>query len=303
MENRRRPIAYSVFISSTFLDLSLERRAIKEALNELNMLLAPIGVCFLPVDLQEGADSEPPLDVCLSRLADCDLVITLIGHRAGWLAPDGRSITECEFDCATVQGLPCLAYVRDANTLILPEYVDTGDAQITALKRFRGKVDGRLKRDIFRSPEHLRGHIFRDLLNWLFKQPGVEAAMTDPAAPNALPEVRDYLRAINSGEAKRAVEIVTSRRFVLDMRRFDAQPIHMELLCDLLELGSLSPPTHVIEVSLRSRLLLQLLSEFPESAFCSGCPHRGEEPRKPNKKRGLFVLHCSRRGRFSSAMR
>jgi len=52
---------------------------------------------------------------------------------------------------------------------------------------------------------------------------------------------------------------------VLDMRRFGMQAIQRELLCDLLELGSLSPPTRVTDNYQRSRLLLELLSEFPES--------------------------------------
>ena len=55
---RPRARAYRVFISSTFLDLSAERKAVCDALSDLNAPLAGLGVCLIPMDLQGGADAQ-----------------------------------------------------------------------------------------------------------------------------------------------------------------------------------------------------------------------------------------------------
>ncbi len=264
-QRRSRAEAYQVFLSSTFVDLGAERKAVRDALAELNNPLSTLGVCLIPIDLQAGAETEPSLDVCLQRLEGCDLVVTLVGHRAGWLTPDGRSITEREFDYAQSNGIPRLAYLRDSTTPVLPEFVDKDDAHVAALNRFKRAIDDSLKRDTFRTPEQLRGHILRDVLNWVLNQPSVKTRLAGFGTSSALPEIKKYLDAIQSGNTGAAVAVVTSHRFALDVRRFGTEGIHRELLCDLLELGNLSAPTRVTDPYLRSKLLLNLLSDFPGS--------------------------------------
>jgi hypothetical protein len=271
--NQSRAQAYQVFISSTFLDLAAERKAVREALSDLNMPLAAVGVCLIPVDLQGGADNQPPLDVCLRHIEKCDIVVTLIGHRAGGLTQDKLSITECEFDHAQSRGIPCLAYVRDDAVPVLPEHIDRETKLVKVLRRFRRKIDASVKRDSFRSPEHLRGHVQRDVLWWLLNQTCVKDRLGQLSTPSSLPQFKTYLDAVHGGDFSTAVNIVTSRRFVLDMRRFGKESVHRNLLLDLLELGSLSGPTRVIDPSLRSRLLLELLSEFQESNFSAAALH------------------------------
>jgi Domain of unknown function (DUF4062) len=68
---KQRAQAYQVFLSSTFVDLAAERKAVRDALNELNSPLSALGVCLIPIDLQSGAETEPPIDVCLQRLVLC----------------------------------------------------------------------------------------------------------------------------------------------------------------------------------------------------------------------------------------
>src|SRR6185436_8802590 len=87
--------------------------------------------------------------------------------------------------------------------------------------------------------------------------------------PSALPEIKKYLDALHSGDTNAAVAVVTSHRFAVDMRRFGTDAIRRELLCDLLELGSLSPPTRVADPYRRSQLLLELLSDFPGSLLAA----------------------------------
>ena len=274
---RPRARAYQVFISSTFLDLSAERKAVCDVLSDLNAPLAGLGVCLIPVDLQGGADTEPPLDVCLRKIEQCDLVVTLLGHRAGWLSHDGRSITECEFDHAHVNGIPCLAYVRDASVPVLPEFVDKDEKHVTALNRLRQKVDESVKRDAFRSTEHLRGHILRDVMSWVFSDSGEMPRLAEVPTMNALAEIKKYWEALRSGDVKAAVEVVRSRRFTLDMRRFGTEFVHRELLQNLLELDTLATPTLVTTPHLRSQMLLQFLFEFSNSIFASAALAEAKE--------------------------
>ncbi len=257
--------AYQVFLSSTFVDLAAERKAVRDALAELNIPLATLGVCLIPIDLQAGADTQPPLHVCLQHLEGCDLVVTLVGHRAGSLTEDGRSITEREFDHAKDKSIPRLAYLRDSSTPVLPEFVDKDDKHVAVLKRFKRAIDDGLKRDTFRGPEQLRGHILRDVLWWVLNQPSLQDRLARLPSPTTLPEIKKYLDALHSGNTDAAVAVVTSHRFAVDMRRFGTDAIRRELLCDLLELGSLSPPTRVTDPYRRSQLLLELLSDFPSS--------------------------------------
>jgi hypothetical protein len=80
-------------------------------------------------------------------------------------------------------------------------------------------------------------------------------------------KIKKYLDTIQSGNTEDAVAVVVSHRFALDTRRFGTEAIRRELLCDLLELGSLSAPTRVTDARRRSQLLLTLLSDFPGSLF------------------------------------
>lgn len=106
---RTRPFAFKVFISSTFEDLASERQAAKDAIAELNGPLAPLGLCLVPMDMQFGANIRLPLPFCLENVECSDLLVSIVAHRAGWIVPDGRSITECEFDHAKENRVPCLA--------------------------------------------------------------------------------------------------------------------------------------------------------------------------------------------------
>jgi Domain of unknown function (DUF4062) len=267
--SRARAQAYQVFLSSTFNDLASERKAVCAALAELNIPLASVGVCLIPIDLQPGADTQPPLEVCLERLDVCDLVVILVGHRAGFITPDGRSITEREFDHAKDMNIPRLAYLRDGSTPILQEYVDKDDKCVAVLNRLKSKIDESLKRDTFNGPEHLRGHILRDVLGWVLNQPVVKDRLERLPAPSTLPEIKNIFDALQQGDTDKAVDLVTSHRFALEMRRYGTDAIRREILCDLLELGGLSLPTRVTDKSRRSQLLFSLLSDFPQSLLAA----------------------------------
>jgi hypothetical protein len=57
-----------------------------------------------------GAQSVPPLDVCLRQLRDSDVVALIVGPRYGSELPDGISYTHAEFREAQARSVPVLAF-------------------------------------------------------------------------------------------------------------------------------------------------------------------------------------------------
>ena len=53
---------YRIFISSTFNDLAPERKAVEQAVADLNSAVACAGVSLFAIDLRRGSASEPPLN-------------------------------------------------------------------------------------------------------------------------------------------------------------------------------------------------------------------------------------------------
>jgi len=83
-----------VFISSTYIDLKRDRAAVGEVLNRIDGVKAVRMEDFF-------ASYHPPVKECLDRLADCDVVVLLLGSRYGSIDPERRlSVTEVEYRTA-----------------------------------------------------------------------------------------------------------------------------------------------------------------------------------------------------------
>lgn len=96
----------NIFISSVGKDLKSERQAV---INEILKLGdRPIGMEYF------GASPEPPLEECLSQLADADLMILVLGPSYGSVHPGtGLSYTENEFRYAQKSGIYVLAFLAE----------------------------------------------------------------------------------------------------------------------------------------------------------------------------------------------
>lgn len=80
------------FLSSTFIDLVDERKSVLEALRKKRML---------PLAMEDFlASVRTPNDTALGNLRKSDVMILLIGFRAGSLLPDGSgsTYTSAEYD-------------------------------------------------------------------------------------------------------------------------------------------------------------------------------------------------------------
>lgn len=149
---RARPI-YRVFVSSTWLDLQPERRALMDALNRMEEMRF-VGMEFF------GNRPDDTHDASIDQVDLCEVLVGIIGHRYG------SGITEAEYRRARERGLPCFVYFKREETA-RPELTD-GDPVLAA------KL-GAFKQDLLRghtvkeftSPEELAANATADLHNWV----------------------------------------------------------------------------------------------------------------------------------------
>src|SRR4051812_41431520 len=94
-----------VFLSSTVKELSNQREAIARAIERLDEVR-----CIRMEDF--GARNQDVESFCREKIAECDILVGLIGHLHGSSPPgDARSYTEIEYDTAVALGKPRLMYM------------------------------------------------------------------------------------------------------------------------------------------------------------------------------------------------
>jgi uncharacterized protein DUF4062 len=155
-----------VFVGSTFADLQLYRRAVRDALAQLETIVRGM----------EHFGSKPgrPMDECLRVVGSCKAYIGVFAMRYGSI-PDGydRSMTHLEYDEAQRLELPSLIYLIDEeNQPILPKNVETGPGA-EKLRELKEQLKKRHIVSFFTTPEDLRARILHDVPE-LLKQMGAE---------------------------------------------------------------------------------------------------------------------------------
>ncbi|HRJ60319.1 MAG TPA: DUF4062 domain-containing protein, partial [Azospirillaceae bacterium] len=93
---------FQIFISSTFIDLEEERRAVIEAILDLGHI--PIGMEAFQ------AGNEEQWDYIKKRIDESDYYVVLVAERYG-SEKDGVSYTEMEYDYARAQNVPVAAFL------------------------------------------------------------------------------------------------------------------------------------------------------------------------------------------------
>lgn len=120
----------TVFLCSTFSDLSDEREAVLDAIRKLQ----------LQHDSMEffGARPGVPIETCLSEVRKSDILVVIVGHRYGSLVPDlGISFSEAEYEEGFRLRKPCLVYLLDENVPVLPRNIERDPDKIRQLDRWK----------------------------------------------------------------------------------------------------------------------------------------------------------------------
>ncbi|HET8866704.1 MAG TPA: DUF4062 domain-containing protein, partial [Agrococcus sp.] len=94
-------------MSSTLRELAMERRAVRAAIEQLNLA---------PVMFELGARPHPPRDLYRAYLEQSDIFVGMYGESYGWVAPgDEVSGLEDEYRLAPAE-MPKLVYVREGGS-------------------------------------------------------------------------------------------------------------------------------------------------------------------------------------------
>jgi len=95
---------YQVFISSTYTDLTEERRYVTQALMEMDCI--PAGMELFP------AADEEQWEFIKKVIDDCDYYLLIIGGKYGSTSADGISYTEKEYDYAVGKGIKVICLIH-----------------------------------------------------------------------------------------------------------------------------------------------------------------------------------------------
>lgn len=101
---------YRFYISSTFLDLKEERKAVMEVISSLNQI--PVAYEFFP------ASNESTFSIAKDFIDSCDYIIMIIGTKYGAISTEGVSYVETEYNYAISKNKPVLPFIYDVEDAI-----------------------------------------------------------------------------------------------------------------------------------------------------------------------------------------
>ncbi|WP_026432528.1 DUF4062 domain-containing protein [Paracidovorax oryzae] len=160
----------TIFVSSTFMDLEVHRRHVRDAIARLELTFKAMEFF--------GALPDTPKAECLRLVRASNIFVGIIGMRYGFIDPDdGKSMTQLEYEEAQAIRLPTLIYLIDEDHHpMLPKFVDTG-AGAEKLMAFKGQLRKAHVVNAFSSPEDLAAKVTQDvvrLVGSIEKAPGAQ---------------------------------------------------------------------------------------------------------------------------------
>jgi hypothetical protein len=126
----------TIFLCSTFADLSEEREQVLDAIRRLQ----------LKHDSMEyfGARAERPIETCLDEVRRSDVLVVIVGHRYGSMVPGlDISYSEAEYAEGYKLGKPCLVYLRSDDVPILPRHIEQDPQRLGKLAGWKRLLQDR----------------------------------------------------------------------------------------------------------------------------------------------------------------
>ena len=145
-----------IFVGSTFEDMKGYRRAVQDALTQLETVVR--GMEYF------GSKPGTPVDECLRVVGSCQVYIGMFGMRYGSIPEESAiSMTHLEYDEAQRCELPSLIYILDEDAQpILPKHVETGPGA-ESLRRLKEQLRRAHLVSSFTTPENLSARILHDV--------------------------------------------------------------------------------------------------------------------------------------------
>jgi hypothetical protein len=126
----------TVFVCSTYSDLSDEREGVLDAIRRLQ----------LQHDSMEffGARADQPIETCLAEVRRSNILVVIVGHRYGSLVPEMNiSYSEAEYREGHRLKKPCLVYIRGEDVPILPRHMERDPDKLRLLEAWKTTLQSR----------------------------------------------------------------------------------------------------------------------------------------------------------------
>jgi hypothetical protein len=181
----RDTVKKTVFISSTYEDLAEHRRAVREVLNEFNVVVRGME--------QFGARTEAPLDTCLAEVEQSDVYVGIVAFRVGSIENSSdKSFTQLEYEHALQLKKEILIYLADEEHKFRLKDMDDDPKLLEKLKAFKGVLQARHTVDTFSGPEDLAEKIRRNFARY-FEPTDAETKQQPNEFDTTLAIVKDFL--------------------------------------------------------------------------------------------------------------
>jgi tetratricopeptide (TPR) repeat protein len=144
-----------VFVSSTWLDLEPERKAVEAVIHRTRETQF-VGMEYF------GSRDETTRRASLDEVDRSELYVGVFAARYG------SGITEDEYRRARARGLPCLIYFKSDAVALTPEQKETDTDKSSRLATLKQELRGAHTVKQFNSPDDLAAQFATDLHRWLF---------------------------------------------------------------------------------------------------------------------------------------
>ncbi len=146
----------TVFVCSTYADLSDEREAVLDSIRRLQ----------LQHDSMEffGARANQPIETCLQEVRRSNILVVIVSHKYGSLVSEmGISFSEAEYVEGYALQKPCLVYMRDENVPILPKYMERDPEKLQLLEKWKETLQERHTVATFQDSHDIAVQVAADL--------------------------------------------------------------------------------------------------------------------------------------------
>jgi hypothetical protein len=187
-----------VFVCGTYSDLSAERGAVLDALQQLQVMHQSMEFF--------GARPERPIETCLGEVRRSQLLVVIVGQRYGSLVPGlGISYSEAEYEEAVRLSIPCLIYLQDAVSITSENADDASKALM--LERWKRTLRERHTYAEFKQASQLALRVAIDVPR------AIRGLEEQDRVQDHIPETTNLTTARSNVESEPRVTAISCQRF------------------------------------------------------------------------------------------
>ena len=185
---------YQVFVSSTYEDLQEERKAVMEALLQMNCF--PVGMEYF------NASDESQWDVIKQLIDECDYYVLIVAGRYGSVEESTeKSYTQKEFEYAVSKGVPVISFLhKDPESLPKSKTEKNNDLE-AKLEAFKDDIKKRLCK-YWTSSDQLTSQVILSLTSLIKSKPRVGWVKADQLNAESSKEILKLREQIDFLNAK-----------------------------------------------------------------------------------------------------